>query len=135
MDGRPLTEDLANEISEKLNIPTHTIKDMDQRLSLQYIPMDAPIFNSGDNNTTLQDTLPSSINTKLIEDTAQLSAIMESIGEVLNTREIHIIQSRYLNKNTVKLKDLAQEYGISAERVRQLEKIAITKIINNLKVE
>ncbi len=46
----------------------------------------------------------------------------------LDNRSKHIIKSRWLNKKKITLKELADYYNISAERIRQLEKNAINKL-------
>ena len=46
----------------------------------------------------------------------------------LNERERHILTERRLKENPVTLEDLSQEYGISRERVRQIEVRAFEKL-------
>jgi len=47
----------------------------------------------------------------------------------LDDRSRHILQARWLNESSkVTLHDLAAEYGVSAERIRQLEKEAMKKL-------
>ena len=48
--------------------------------------------------------------------------------EELNDRSKHIIMSRWLSEDKTTLQELADIYGISAERVRQLEANALRKI-------
>ncbi|MCB1647258.1 MAG: RNA polymerase sigma factor RpoH, partial [Pseudomonadales bacterium] len=55
---------------------------------------------------------------------AQLDAAFETLDE----RARHIIRSRWLNDTKATLHELADEFGISAERVRQLEKNAMKKL-------
>lgn len=57
----------------------------------------------------------------------QSDHIYEALGK-LNQREQHIIQSRLLAEDKTTLQELADEYNISKERVRQLEKRAIEKL-------
>jgi RNA polymerase sigma-32 factor len=53
-----------------------------------------------------------------------LHAALESLDE----RSRDILQQRWLNEDKLTLHDLAAKYGVSAERVRQLEKNAMNKI-------
>ena len=48
--------------------------------------------------------------------------------ERLDERSQDILQQRWLADNKATLHDLAEKYGVSAERVRQLEKNAMKKI-------
>jgi RNA polymerase sigma-32 factor len=48
--------------------------------------------------------------------------------ETLDERSQDIIRKRWLNDDKLTLHDLAEEYGVSAERIRQLEKNAMGKL-------
>jgi RNA polymerase sigma-32 factor len=48
--------------------------------------------------------------------------------EQLDDRSRDILASRWLNENKATLHDLADKYGVSAERIRQLEKNAMNKV-------
>ena len=48
--------------------------------------------------------------------------------EQLDDRSRDILQRRWLNEDKVTLHDLAAHYGVSAERIRQLEKNAMKKV-------
>jgi RNA polymerase sigma-32 factor len=56
------------------------------------------------------------------------SAMLQSAMSVLNEREQHILAERRLKDNPTTLEDLSQEYGISRERVRQIEVRAFEKL-------
>src|SRR5689334_16594099 len=53
----------------------------------------------------------------------------------LDERERHILGERRLKDNPTTLEDLSHQYGISRERVRQIEKIAIRKLQVTVKVQ
>jgi RNA polymerase sigma-32 factor len=58
--------------------------------------------------------------------------------EALNERERHILEERRLKENPTTLEELSQEYGISRERVRQIEVRAFEKLqkaIRNAAIE
>ncbi|MGR5541552.1 sigma-70 family RNA polymerase sigma factor, partial [Vibrio campbellii] len=46
----------------------------------------------------------------------------------LDERSQHIVRSRWLDDQKATLQDLADNYGVSAERIRQLEKNAMKKL-------
>ena len=53
---------------------------------------------------------------------------MEDAIETLDDRSRHILKSRWLDDDKRTLHDLADEYGVSAERIRQIESAAIKKL-------
>jgi RNA polymerase sigma-32 factor len=53
---------------------------------------------------------------------------------ILDDRSRHIIEARWLTDTKMTLHELADEYGISAERIRQLEANAIKKLRNAMAV-
>ena len=64
----------------------------------------------------------------LTENTERLSAAMNSLDE----RSKNILKSRWLNEKKITLKDLSNQYNISIERVRQIEKSAINQLRETL---
>ena len=51
---------------------------------------------------------------------------------ILDDRSRHIIEARWLTESKKTLHELADEYGISAERIRQIEANAIKKLRNHM---
>ena len=62
------------------------------------------------------------------EELDQRRVMLASAMENLNDRERHILTQRRLQENPTTLEDLSQEYGISRERVRQIEVRAFEKL-------
>jgi RNA polymerase sigma-32 factor len=62
------------------------------------------------------------------EDEVLTRRHIRSALDQLNEREQHIVRSRILEEDKTTLQDLAEQYGISKERVRQLEKRALEKL-------
>ena len=48
--------------------------------------------------------------------------------KALDDRSRHVIESRWMTEDKLTLHDLASEYGVSAERIRQIEANAMKKI-------
>ena len=72
------------------------------------------------------------------EEMTQRRALLQSAMTSLNKRERHILEQRRLSENPTTLEDLSQEYGISRERVRQIEVRAFEKLqkaIRNAAIE
>lgn len=98
---------------------------------LQPISLDAP--KSDQNNYLLIDTIPSdefSHAEKLIayDEDQKRKHLLQKEMKNLNEREKNILQRRRLKKVPDKLGDIASEYGISPERVRQIEEKIITRL-------
>jgi len=120
--------DLA-EIAAELEVPAEQIVDL-LRLSRDHVSLDAPVEEDGD--TSLGDLLarePSPGPDELVldaEDRARLEALLSSLDE----RSADVVRRRYglLDGRQAKLADIAAVWGITAERVRQIERHAISKL-------
>jgi RNA polymerase sigma-32 factor len=69
------------------------------------------------------------------EELAGRKALLSSALKTLNERERHILIERRLKDNPTILEDLSQYYGISPERVRQIEVRAIGKLQKAMKAK
>jgi len=74
---------------------------------------------------------PEDIVTERSETSARNESLSAAISE-LDSRSQDILQRRWLNDTKATLTELAGEYGVSAERIRQIEKVAMNKIKNQL---
>ena len=63
----------------------------------------------------------------------RLTALLEKAMTNLNDRERHILTERRLRDNPTTLEDLSQQYGISRERVHQIEVRAFEKLQKAIK--
>lgn len=61
------------------------------------------------------------------ENSFALSSLEKALGK-LDERSRYIIQRRWFDENKATLQELAEHFGVSAERVRQLEKGALEKL-------
>lgn len=140
-----LTTKQAESIAEKLNVKTGEVLEMEKRLSGPDASLDTPVDSDDDNATTVGDLLtdrddePSRILEK--EDRMKLEQVdLKRAIASLDPRSRRIIEARWLHENeagemkAVSLATLAKEFGISIERVRQLEKQAIQKLRKELPV-
>lgn len=122
----------ANDIALKLNVPVKEVLDMEQRLSATDIS-----FNLDYDDEELSYSPEAHLEDyryspdKLIEskDTEETnSANLYEALETLDERSKDIIQRRWLNEDKPTLHELAAEYGVSHERIRQIENSAMKKI-------
>ena len=131
LDDGDLRPDQVKTISERLKVPERDVLDMDRRLrgdvSLNSRINDAP--EAGDALERLVDPSPCH-DIQLAEDEqlAQRRAALKAAIQALSPRERHIFTVRHLTETPPKLDTLAVEYGISGERIRQIEVRAFQKV-------
>lgn len=137
-----LTYSQANQIAQKLDVKPSEVLEMEQRMYGNETPIDLPAdSNSSDDENSsapiqwLSSTEdePTTILEQKDEERMQQEGIRQALAS-LDERSRHVIMARWLNvddngNNTPKtLQELAQELGVSAERVRQIEKNALIKM-------
>ncbi len=123
-----LTNAQAEDIAEKLNVKPKEVLEMEKRLSGPDASLDTPLDEEGDSSVTAVEILEKA-------DELQLEQVgLKKAIEQLDPRSRRIIEARWFHENdegevkAVSLATLAKEFGISIERVRQLEKQAIAKL-------
>ncbi len=122
-----------DEISENTGISISEINDLITNYG-SCLSLDCPIL-SDEEDSSLKNVIPDgkeSIETTIIDK--ELSIIIEkSFSECLSEREIDVIQGRFgLNgKNEMTLEHLAKEYGVSRQRIKQIEQKSLKKLKNN----
>ncbi|MBF0247774.1 MAG: RNA polymerase sigma factor RpoH [Alphaproteobacteria bacterium] len=132
-DSGELTPDQANLLSNELDVSGDDIINMNRRLAARDVSLNAPVGQDGDSFTEYQDQLayegasPEDAVSDGEERELRNELLRQAI-DVLSERERHIFVERRLKDNPVTLEDLGQEYGISRERVRQLEARAFEKV-------
>ena len=129
-----LTNDQAEEIANDLGVRKQDVIEMESRLQLNDVAFEihddedsyTPEQYLADQNQTPEQLLLSDRNRE--DQQHQLYQALSS----LDKRSIDILQSRYLKEEKATLHTLADRYGVSAERVRQLENKAIKKLKERL---
>jgi RNA polymerase sigma-32 factor len=132
LDAGELTPDQAKQLSDKMNISADEITKMNQRLSSRDLSLNAPL-STDDEGMEFQDTLVAEGPSpeRLVADAEELShhgAILRRAMQALPERDRDILAERRLNDEPKTLDTLGQKYGISRERVRQLEVRAFEKV-------
>jgi RNA polymerase sigma-32 factor len=126
-----LRPDQVKLIAKRLGVTEQDVVDMNRRLGGD-VSLNAPIRDDGDSGEW-QDWLVDEISdqeTRLVED-EESDNRRKALGEalsVLNERERRIFEARRLADDPVTLEDLAAEFGVSRERVRQIEVRAFEKV-------
>ena len=134
-----LSEDDVKMISNELDVKEDTVREMEQRMSSHDVSFDPySADDSEEGNTyspadylTNEDSDPMEIVEK--EDFArdQIKQLQNAISD-LDERSQLILKERWLTDDKPTLHELADKYGISAERIRQIEKKAMEKIRTNI---
>jgi RNA polymerase sigma-32 factor len=129
-----LTESETRAIAADLGVTTSEVTDMEQRLSSRDLSFDpAPDADDEDGSYSPSAYLqhPEADPSIAVEreqwddDTAdRLSNAMQALDE----RSQHILRSRWMTEQKATLHELADKYGVSAERIRQIEANAIKKL-------
>jgi RNA polymerase sigma-32 factor len=118
-------------IAKRLGVTEQDVVEMNRRLGGD-VSLNAPIRDDGDSGEW-QDWLVdevSSQETHLVEaeeSDNRRKALGEALG-VLNERERRIFEARRLVDDPITLEELADEFGVSRERVRQIEVRAFEKV-------
>lgn len=131
VDNGELSDDQALAIAERTNATTKEVKQLNRRLAARDYSLNAPlsIDEGGEHQDLLEDDRPSP-ERQVSDD--QLTNLRHSVvGEALehlNVRDRDIFARRHLSEEPPTLEELGTEYGISRERVRQLEARAFKKV-------
>jgi len=121
-DMRP---DQVDHIATRLGVLNDEVISMNRRLSGPDASLNAPLRSDGESEWQdwLADDNAVSQETQVAEDeerTIRMSLLEEAMTE-LTDRERHILTERRLKDNPTTLEELASQYGVSRERVRQIE--------------
>ena len=137
LDGGDLPPEQASKIAEALDVPVRDVVTMNLRMAVPDQSLNTPVFEDGVDQW--QDHVPDeseSHETVLAarEEFALRRARLAKVFHVLNQREYHIVCERWLKDEPTTLEDLAAKYGVSRERIRQLEVRALVKLRKAMKV-
>jgi RNA polymerase sigma-32 factor len=124
-------------IATKLGVNEDEVISMNRRLSGGDASLNAPMRADGesewqdwlaDDNAVSQETVVAEEEEKSL----RMGLLEEAMAE-LTDREKHILTERRLKDSPTTLEDLAAEYGVSRERVRQIEVRAFEKLQKSMK--
>ncbi|HEY9163139.1 MAG TPA: RNA polymerase sigma factor RpoH, partial [Magnetovibrio sp.] len=132
-DAGDLTPNQAKLLSDDLNVPADEIVNMNRRLAAKDMSLNAPVGGDDGSGAEFQDHLvyegasPEEV-TSMSEERELHHDLLQSAIASLDERERHIFTERRLADNPVTLEELGEHYGISRERVRQLEVRAFERV-------
>ena len=128
--GAETGEGIYSEIAKELDVPNSQVIEMDRIMSGKDLSLDANV--EGGTERTYVDILGDTFDQeKFLEDSQIRPLVAKKIKEALanlKDRERYIIERRILTDSPETLEKLSRKFGISRERVRQIEKNALNKI-------
>ncbi len=136
IDEGDLSPEQVAHIAESLDVPEIDVVNMNRRLSSPDHSLNSPLRIDGDGEW--QDWLvdeSESQETTLAEseEMGKRKVLLANAMDTLNERERHILQERRLKEDPATLEELSQQYGISRERVRQIEVRAFEKLQKSIR--
>jgi len=132
-----VTHTQAIRIAQELGVKPEEVLAMDMRLSSPEVSVAVPSDDNEDDVPQLtlvdQRAMPEQIAIDAEEELNQTTLIRQALA-TLTPREQHIIEARILRDDKATLADLAVEFGVSLERIRQIETAALKKLKGHLSV-
>jgi RNA polymerase sigma-32 factor len=135
-----LNNDETRAVAQELGVSEKEVREMEQRLSSQDLSFD-PLPQSDDEDSyepAAYLSAPSADPAELAEgadweenSNSQLTEAVQS----LDPRSRDILQRRWMSEKKATLHELAAKYHVSAERIRQIESAAITRLRKQLPAE
>jgi len=127
------SQEEVNDVADKLGVKPETVMEMESRLNAHDLAYDNPLDDDDDNHFApaayLSDMRADPAQQLEADDwNSQHENTMMSSLKNLDDRSRTIIQRRWLDEDKATLHELADQYQISAERIRQLETNALKKL-------
>ena len=130
-----LSHDEVEAVAEDLGVSSRDVLEMERRLSAHDASYDGAVVDNNDEDNTfapagyLENPEPGpEQEVELAQDEGLDQQHLRAALDSLDGRSREIIRRRWLSDNKSTLHELAEEFGVSAERIRQLEKAALGKM-------
>jgi RNA polymerase sigma-32 factor len=131
MEEGDLSPEQVHKIATTLDVPEADVISMNRRLASPDHSLNAPLRQDGDGewqDWLVDETENQEIGLAEREELGKRQGLLKDAMKTLNDRERRILTARRLEDEPITLEDLSQEYGISRERVRQIEVRAFEKL-------
>ena len=131
MEEGDLSPEQVHKIATTLDVPEADVISMNRRLSSPDHSLNAPLRQDSDGewqDWLIDETENQEIGLAEREELTKRQGLLKDAMTTLNDRERRILTARRLVDEPITLEDLSQEYGISRERVRQIEVRAFEKL-------
>jgi RNA polymerase sigma-32 factor len=132
-EQRELNDNNIKYIANTLNVSEKDVIDMNQRFYKKDVSLNKKNSKTDDEEREIIELIPSKYGTpeglltSKCEKKVKCDLLSKSL-KLLNDREKEILTKRKLIENPLTLKELSREYGVSDERIRQIEEGALRKI-------
>ena len=136
IDGGAMTPEQVAEIADRLGVQENEVEMMDGRMSTGDQSLNAPMRGrgaEGEDGGEWQDWLEDSADSQeaVLAEEDELDArrqLLMTALATLNEREAAILQARRLQDEPETLEQLSEKFGVSRERIRQIEARAFEKL-------
>ena len=131
-------EPTSEEIAKRLNVDESEVVEMDRRLARSDASLDTPVKDGEARSTTRLELLPSPGDAPdTVAESAEIEELLrvqlDEFRKTLNGKDIAIFDKRLVADEPLTLQELGDEFGVSRERVRQLEARLTGKLREYLK--
>jgi RNA polymerase sigma-32 factor len=138
IDGGDLKPDQVTHIADQLNVSEADVVSMNQRMAGGDHSLNAPVSMDGEGAGEWQDWLEDDRTDQETsfaeaEEFSARHTLMQEALAGLNEREQRIIEARRLSEPPLTLEELAEEFSVSRERIRQIEVRAFEKLADAVK--
>jgi RNA polymerase sigma-32 factor len=138
LDEGDLKPEQVSAIATALDVPEQDVVSMNQRLAASDYSLNAVVGE--DKDSEWQDWLADERDSPEValaeqEEASDRAALLSDALKTLKERERHILTERRLKDEPSTLEELAQHYGVSRERIRQLEVRAFEKVQKAMKTQ
>ena len=126
------------EIAKRLDVPESDVVEMDRRLARADASLDTPVQSADGRATTRLELLPGSSETpEAATESAEMEQLLHEQLEVfrktLSGKDMLIFDKRLVADEPLTLQELGDQFGVSRERVRQLEARLMGKLRDHLR--
>jgi len=124
-------------LAESLDVKEQDVEDMELRLSHSDLSLDMPVRGEagapsmGEFMASPQESVESTVSRQHMHQTFR--RYVEAFSEGLVERELRILRGRVLAEEPLTLQELGDEFGLTRERVRQIEKSLVGRLREYLK--
>ncbi len=129
-----MNDEEVNQLARNLDVETKTVREMESRLSSSDVSFDVLLDQDNDDNFIAPSQFlgdsrydPAIVASNNELEKGRSAQITQALAE-LDDRSRDIVTRRWLSDDKPTLHDLAEEYAVSAERIRQIEKQAMEKM-------
>ncbi len=118
-------------LATNLGVKEHEVLEMGQRLSGKDVSLDVPVGESGTSSLIDFYATDATPVVELLEQEEMRRVVLDNLDEfktTLNEKELQIFDRRIFTEEPVTLQEIGDQYGITRERVRQVEKKILDKL-------